>query len=788
MRQTSTFYSALFVQLLDVLTRQLMLSSRLAVAELVAAVMLAVPVTPQPAAQSQLPRFERSDCLVNGSWASDLRRECGWLVVPESRDRTGAHSVRTVRLAVEIFRARTPSGAPPLVFLHGGPGGAGGIRLFSEGIARGPFPLHRDVVIYDQRGAGFSQPKLCPAYERMADAAYNLRDDAEKDVRLTAAQRACIAELKAQGIDRFAYSTEASVADLIDLRRTLGYSSWQIYGASYGARLAQEAMARDARAIHSVVLASPGARGFSTRARQPLSTQRAFERVFAACRVQASCRDAFPNVEQDFDAAYDELTASPLPVPIVRPDSGRDTVWFNGQRLVSDIRDRILNRARPMVGRLPLLLHELRAGGGDRLRAAREIVGTGTASGAVADRVLRDLINCHDHDTYGTAYRKTIDSVNAVVRPPFRRDVARECDEWLPGLADRGMRAPVRSDIPTLIVTGHFDDRTPTEHARRIASTLSRAYVVELPDEGHDGREPGCHGALVAQFIEDPTKKPDTSCVAKIPPIPFTTIREPANVSAPKTAWTQVWSDEFDGAAGARIDSTKWNYETTDGCKQGICGWGNNEKEYYTDASENIVLNGQGQLMIVARRAPAGLTCYYGPCRYTSAKVTTRGKMLASPGRVEARIKLSPGQGLWPAFWMLGHNSPATPWPAVGEIDIMENKGSEPSTTSSALHGQGYSGATPFAHRHRLERGTIADFHTFAVEWDSLHVRFFVDDSAHYTITRPEVERFGKSVLDQPFFLILNLAVGGHFDGDPRSDAILPATMLVDYVRVYVRK
>jgi beta-glucanase (GH16 family) len=119
----------------------------------------------------------------------------------------------------------------------------------------------------------------------------------------------------------------------------------------------------------------------------------------------------------------------------------------------------------------------------------------------------------------------------------------------------------------------------------------------------------------------------------------------------------------------------------------------------------------------------------------------------------------------------------------------MESKGGEPATTSSAVHGPGYSGNTPLVHSHSLVRGVLADaFHTFAVEWDSLQVRFFVDDSAHYTVTRSAVEKFGKSVLDQPFYLILNLAVGGTFDGDPRSDAIFPATMLVDYVRAYARK
>jgi beta-glucanase (GH16 family) len=258
---------------------------------------------------------------------------------------------------------------------------------------------------------------------------------------------------------------------------------------------------------------------------------------------------------------------------------------------------------------------------------------------------------------------------------------------------------------------------------------------------------------------------------------------------SPTTTWVQVWSDEFDGPAGARIDSTKWSYETGDGCAEGICGWGNNEKESYTDAAENVALNGQGQLMIVARRAPAGLACTYGPCLYTSGRITTRGKMFAAPGRVEARIKLPAGQGLWPAFWMLGHTSPLVRWPDCGELDIMENKGSQPSTTSSAVHGPGYSGQTPFAHANTLPSGVLSnDFHTFAVEWNSVAVQFFVDGNPHYWVTRDAIETYGKSILDQPFFLMLNLAVGGHFDGDPQSDAIFPATMLVDYVRVYARQ
>jgi beta-glucanase (GH16 family) len=251
----------------------------------------------------------------------------------------------------------------------------------------------------------------------------------------------------------------------------------------------------------------------------------------------------------------------------------------------------------------------------------------------------------------------------------------------------------------------------------------------------------------------------------------------------PPPPWTQVWADEFSGPAGAAVDTAYWRHDLGDGCPNN-CGWGNNEREYYTAAADNIALNGDGQLAIVARVAPAGLTCYYGSCLYTSGKITTRGKISVVPGRVEARIRLAAGQGLWPAFWMLGDNIGTVGWPACGELDIMENKGSQPTLTSSAVHGPGYSGNTPFAHPQET---SATDFHVYAVEWDFQSIRYFVDDRLHYTVSRADVQTRGSWVFDQTFFVILNQAVGGHFDGHPLSDAIFPATMLVDYVRVYRR-
>ena len=272
------------------------------------------------------------------------------------------------------------------------------------------------------------------------------------------------------------------------------------------------------------------------------------------------------------------------------------------------------------------------------------------------------------------------------------------------------------------------------------------------------------------------------SCSHAVPPEPMATTSPPRD-----TALKLIWSDEFDGPANAPPDSTRWRADTGDGCAVGICGWGNNEKERYTSDPENVALDGSGQLAIVARVTTSG-QCYYGPCRYTSAKLTTRGLMLVAPGRVEARIRLPAGQGLWPAFWMLGQGHPQTPWPQCGELDIMENRGSQPDSTSSAVHGPSYAGGESFNRRTSLPSGSLTtDYHVYAVEWNAAGIQFSVDGRQTLYVEKLQVQTRGPWVFDQSFYVILNLAVGGHFDGDPASDSIFPATMLVDWVRVYRR-
>jgi len=470
--------------------------------------------TPRLRAQDSVPRLERTECpFERGGWARDIKLECAWLVVPEMRDHP---SGRSVRLAVAVVRAKNPI-TKPLVMLHGGPG-LSGLRIFLPFATSSEIARTRDMVIYDQRGAGYSEPKLCPDYGAVEDSARRLRTATERDKLRDARDRACVASLRAQGIDPAAYNTLASARDLVDLRKALGYSTWDVYGSSYGARLAQEAMRQDPRGIRSVVMASPVTLGPARFGEVALSIQRAVERVWKECAAQVSCNAAFPNVGDDFYALYDELSKSPLPAPVKRDNRVVDTAWIDGDRLVSTIRNEILGRPGRLA-RLPLLVNELRRG--DRMRAAETLASYDSNAGATNQQVLIHLVNCYD--IYGPALRAIRDSVNALARSAFRSDRLDDCPIWQTRFADPSEHESIRSDIPTLIFTGRFDDRTPTEHARRIAATLSRSYLYEFPNEGHDARPGDCRLSILKEFLDNPFQAPNASCVAAIPPIVFVT-------------------------------------------------------------------------------------------------------------------------------------------------------------------------------------------------------------------------------------------------------------------------
>ena len=241
-----------------------------------------------------------------------------------------------------------------------------------------------------------------------------------------------------------------------------------------------------------------------------------------------------------------------------------------------------------------------------------------------------------------------------------------------------------------------------------------------------------------------------------------------SSAKCPDATWKLAWGDDFDGASGTAVNSANWAYDSGP-------NWYNGELQYYATGTSNASLDGNGNLVIEARKETREGR------DYTSARLKTEGKKTFTLGRFEGRMKLPYGQGMWPAFWMLGGNS----WPNTGEIDIMENLGREPSIAHGTMHGPGYSGAAGPTATYTLPGSAkfSDDFHVFAIEWESNAIRWYVDGNLYSTKTPADIS--GKTwVYDHGFFIILNLAVGGEWPGNPDATTVFPQKMVIDYVRV----
>ncbi len=240
---------------------------------------------------------------------------------------------------------------------------------------------------------------------------------------------------------------------------------------------------------------------------------------------------------------------------------------------------------------------------------------------------------------------------------------------------------------------------------------------------------------------------------------------------APDARSLLVWADEFNGPAGQLPDSARWVFDVgTD--------WGNGQLEFDTDRPENVSLDGNGNLAITARRES------YAGSEYTSGRIRTKGLFERNGGRFEARIRLPSGRGIWPAFWLLGADIDEVGWPQCGEIDVMEFRGQEPSVVHGSLHGPGHFAGDALTASYTLDDGRFdSGFHVFAVSWTRDRIEWFVDGERYQTVERRDLP--GQWVYDHPFFILLNVAVGGTFLGAPDDTTSFPKTMLVDWVRVY---
>jgi beta-glucanase (GH16 family) len=259
-----------------------------------------------------------------------------------------------------------------------------------------------------------------------------------------------------------------------------------------------------------------------------------------------------------------------------------------------------------------------------------------------------------------------------------------------------------------------------------------------------------------------------------VPPEPDT--EEPNEEE--EASWQLVWEDDFDAD---ELDQSKWSYQLGDGChiSQNLCGWGNNELQYYTEREQNISVE-DGFLTITAHEED------YEGSDYTSARIRTIQKGDWRFGRIEVRAKLPQGQGIWPAIWMLPTDENFGGWPQSGEIDIMEMVGHEPETVHGTIHfGDPWPNNQNEGEPYSLESGIFADnYHVFSIEWEQNKIEFFVDGNLFFTVT-PSTVSPKQYPFNDKFHLIMNIAVGGNWPGNPNSSTEFPQTMSIDYVRVY---
>ena len=228
-----------------------------------------------------------------------------------------------------------------------------------------------------------------------------------------------------------------------------------------------------------------------------------------------------------------------------------------------------------------------------------------------------------------------------------------------------------------------------------------------------------------------------------------------------------VWEEDFKGNS---LNEKVWNYELGDGCPA-LCGWGNNERQIYTNQNHTIK---DGILLIEAKKTVEN---------YSSTRITTQGKKEFLYGRIEARAKLPVGKGIWPAFWMLGNNIKSVGWPKCGEIDILEYVGREPHFVYTSLHTESSFGNTINTKKTKID--TIEEgFHVFTIDWTKEKIEFFVDNISVYTYN-PILKNESTWPFDQPFYIVVNMAIGGNFGGHDVDDTIFPQQFLIDYIRVY---
>jgi len=480
--------------------------------------------TPRPTV-AYTPFFEESPCSFEVYAYVDAR--CGYVTVPE--DRTGDPS-HTIRLAVAVYRSFSDSPEPdPVVFLQGGPG-AEAVQLSADAYSAlvEPFLAKRDFIVFDQRGTGLSDPSLqCEELTKTySQDIHGLIDDTTRELVYSTSFYSCQGLMSAQGINLNAYTTVESAADVKDILNLLGYQKANLYGASYGTRLAQVVMREYPEIVRSVILDSVVPVDTSLFSNYPNAIQSGLRTLFINCAIDLQCSAAYPNLETAFWDLVNELDANPVTVTTSSYPSGTLTETVTGTTVMNVILGSIKNSH--FISTAPQSIYRFKSGDFSTLileQSGLPFMFEGISPG------LFITMMCHEHVLTTTPEEVQNAANRQIIKEfawlPFYGDtdnVFKTCKKWGSNGPAYGENDPTISDIPSLVITGAYDPTTPPMYAKQIAGHLSRSYYFEFPHEGHTptaSDSSGCAMQIVDQFLNDPSTEPDRTCLNESKPVNF---------------------------------------------------------------------------------------------------------------------------------------------------------------------------------------------------------------------------------------------------------------------------
>ncbi|UCH52014.1 MAG: alpha/beta fold hydrolase [Chloroflexota bacterium] len=471
------------------------------------------------------PEIEWSPCQFEIPEGQTVK--CGYLIVPEDRSQPDGTSIR---LHFAIFKSKSNSPAPdPIVYLQGGPGSSA-LKQMPQIMKSifSPFLESRDVIVLDQRGTGYSEPALhCTEVTDYMYASLDKVPSSEEDSRYSLEARLqCRERLVSDGINLAAYNSAESAADLNDLRIALGYEQWNLYGISYGSRLALTAMRDYPEGIRSVVLDATFPLQNNVYIDQPANMDRAFDVFFQSCAADSNCNGVYPNLEKVFWELVDQTNKSPIAFSVKHPQTGKTyDVLMYGDNLIHLIFISMYSTGN--IRFLPGIIYQIRDGKYENLPI---LMGAYLNTFERISYGMHYSVRCNEEVSFTTpeelskainSYPKFKGSIGSYTTPDYNICVL--CQKWNAGEADPIENEPVYSDIPALVLAGEYDPIFSPSSSRLAAETLTNSYYYEFPGVSHGASASGaeCPLNIVLDFLNDPTLEPDASCVKEMGGVNF---------------------------------------------------------------------------------------------------------------------------------------------------------------------------------------------------------------------------------------------------------------------------